>query len=486
MEADTIFAVASGAGYAAIAVMRISGPASRATLAALCGRVPAPRRASLRRLRDGEGAELDQAMVVWLPGPGSYTGEDSAELFLHGGRAVVDGVAQALVRLSARPAEAGEFTRRAFLNGRMDLTEAEAVHDLVAAETTAQRRQALRQLDGALGTIYRDWADRLRILLAQQEALIDFPDEDLPPEVEAAVLAELATLQSELATHLHDGRRGERLREGLIFAVTGRPNVGKSSLVNALAERDVAIVSATPGTTRDALEARVVLGGVPVTLVDTAGLRESTDAIEAEGVRRALARAAGADLVLVVTEPGEAMAAVLTPPPVPSSASPISPLPPTSSSPPPTSSSPPPTSSSPRKRGSSDANTAPIALGPRFRGDDMYVQVVNKLDLGGAAPPDAIGVSALTGEGLDILRARLGEAARSLTESAGPPPLTQARHRAALHEAAARLADAGIAELPELRAEDLRLALRALGRITGSVGVEDILDTLFARFCIGK
>jgi tRNA modification GTPase len=435
MEADTIFAVASGAGYSAIAVMRISGPASRQLLAALCGRVPSPRRCSFRRLRDADGTELDQAMVVWLPGPGSYTGEDSAELFLHGGRAVIDGVAEELVRQGARPAEPGEFTRRAFLNGRMDLTEAEAVHDLVAAETAAQRRQALRQLDGALGAIYRGWADRLRALLAQQEALIDFPDEDLPPEVEASVLEDLAELQGEVAAHLDDGRRGERLREGLVFAVTGRPNVGKSSLVNALAERDVAIVSAVPGTTRDALETRVVLRGVPVTLVDTAGLRESSDAIEAEGVRRARARAAEADLVVAVTAPGDAA------------------------------------------RGTDDCAV------DRTR---QIVQVMNKLDLGGAVPAGAIGVSALTGEGLDALRARLAEAARSLTEGAGPPPLTQARHRAALQEAAARLADAGLAELPELRAEDLRVALRALGRITGSVGVEDILDTLFARFCIGK
>ena len=202
----------------------------------------------------------------------------------------------------ARPAEPGEFTRRAFLNGRMDLTAAEAVHDLVAAETEAQRRQALRQLDGALGTLYRGWADRLRLLLAQQEALIDFPDEDLPPEVEAQVVGELAALQREVAAHLDDGRRGERLREGLVFAITGRPNVGKSSLMNALAERDVAIVSAIPGTTRDALETRVVLGGVPVTLVDTAGLRDAADEIEAEGVRRARARAAAADLVIVVEE----------------------------------------------------------------------------------------------------------------------------------------------------------------------------------------
>jgi tRNA modification GTPase len=425
MDADTIFAVASGAGQAAIAVMRLSGPASRGVLAALCGRMPPPRRASFRRLRDVDGAELDQGVVVWLPGPCSYTGEDAAELFLHGGRAVLNGVANALVALGARPAEPGEFTRRAFLNGRMDLTEAEAVHDLIAAETEAQRRQALRQLDGALGAIYRGWAERLRLLLAQQEALIDFPDEDLPPEVEAQVLAELAALHGEVTAHLDDGRRGERLREGLVFAVTGRPNVGKSSLVNALAERDVAIVSARPGTTRDALETRVVLGGVPVTLVDTAGLRESDDEIEAEGVRRARARAEAADLVIAVAEVGEDGA----------------------------------------------------------HGD---VRVANKTDLGGVVPDGAIGVSARTGEGLDKLRARLADAARSLTASAGSPPLTQARHRAALLEASARLAGARTADLPELRAEDLRLALRALGRITGNVGVEDILDTLFARFCIGK
>jgi tRNA modification GTPase len=429
MDADTIFAVASGAGQAAIAVMRLSGPDSRRILAALCGRVPQPRRLSLRRLGD-----IDEAMIVWLPSPGSYTGEDSAEFFLHGGRAVLTGVADALVALGARPAEPGEFTRRAFLNGRMDLTEAEAVHDLIAAETEAQRRQALRQLDGALGTLYGGWADRLRLLLAQQEALIDFPDEDLPPEVEAQVRAELAALRREVAAHLDDGRRGERLREGLVFAVTGRPNVGKSSLVNALAERDVAIVSAIPGTTRDALETRVVLGGVPVTLVDTAGLREAADEIEAEGVRRARARAAAADLVITV----EAQ------PPRPD----------------------------------------PL---PQGEGESVDgILVANKIDLGGLVPAGAIGVSALTGEGLAELRARLADAARTLTESAGPPPLTQARHRAALLEAVARLAGAQTADLPELRAEDLRLALRALGRITGSVGVEDILDTLFARFCIGK
>lgn len=427
MNQETIFAVASGAGLAAIAVMRISGPDSARLLAALGGRLPPPRRAVLRRLRDAAGAVLDQAMVLWMPGPRSYTGEDSAELFLHGGRAVIAGVAQALAALGGRPAEPGEFTRRAFLNGRMDLLEAEAVGDLIEAETEAQRVQALRQLEGALGEIYTGWAVRLRWLLAQQEALIDFPDEDLPPEVEDRVIAEIAALQDEIGAHLADGRRGERLREGLVFAVTGPPNVGKSSLVNLLAERDVAIVSPVPGTTRDALEARVVLAGVPVTLVDTAGLRETEDAIEAEGVRRARARAEAADHVLVI---GDVLSGV---------AGPISAL-----------------------------------------------RVCNKTDLGGTVPDGTLGVSARTGEGINELRDRLAAIARALTESAGAPPLTRLRHRAALSAARELLEAAALADWPELRAEDLRLALGAIGRITGAVGVEDLLGDIFSRFCIGK
>jgi tRNA modification GTPase len=425
-HADTIFALASGAGRAAVAVVRVSGADSQRVLTALCGRPPPPRRASLRRLRDGGGATLDRALTLWMPGPGSYTGEDCGELFLHGGRAVVDAVADALVALGARPAEPGEFTRRAFLNGRMDLTEAEGVADLIEAETQAQRRQALRQIDGALAARLSGWAGPLRLLLAEQEALIDFPDEDLPPGVEARVLAQIDALASEMAAELDDGRHGERLREGLVFVVGGAPNVGKSSLVNALASRDVAIVSPIPGTTRDALETRIVLGGVPVTLVDTAGLREAADAIEAEGVRRARVRAAAADLLVTVTLAGHA----------------------------------------------------------HDPGDGLLV--ANKIDLGGPVPPGAIGVSALTGQGLDALREALAARARALTQKEGPPPLTRARHRAALAEAVERLRAAGAAPWPELRAEDLRLALRALGRITGHVGVEDILDTLFSQFCIGK
>jgi tRNA modification GTPase len=406
--------------------MRISGPDSGPVLSALCGNLPPPRRASLRRLRGGDGDALDRALTLWMPGPGSYTGEDCAELFLHGGRAVVDAVADALVALGARPAEPGEFTRRAFLNGRMDLTEAEGVADLIEAETQAQRRQALRQTEGALARILSGWAGRLRLLLAEQEALIDFPDEDLPPDVEARALAEIGALAGEMAAHLDDGRQGERLREGLVFVVGGAPNVGKSSLVNALAARDVAIVSPVPGTTRDALETRVVLGGVPVTLVDTAGLRDAEDAIEAEGIRRARARAAEADLVVTVVAPGQ----------------------------------------------------------DHPRGDGLLV--VNKIDLGGVVPSGAVAVSALTGEGMETLRDVLAGHASELTQREGPPPLTRARHRAALAEAVERLRGAGAAEWPELRAEDLRLALRALGRITGHVGVEEILDTLFSQFCIGK
>ena len=425
MSEDTVFALASGAGRAAIAVIRISGPDSAAVLTALCGSLPFPRRAAVRALHDTNGELLDRAMVLWMPGPASYTGEDSAELHVHAGRAVIDGVAEALVSLGLRPAEPGEFTRRAFLNGKMDLVSAEAVHDLVAAETDAQRRQALRQLDGALGDLYRDWSDRLRGALARQEALIDFPDEDLPPEVEADLLASVRSLRYEIETHLDDRHRGEKLREGLCFAITGAPNVGKSSLINALAERDVAIVSATPGTTRDAIETRVVLGGVPVTLVDTAGLRDTRDPVEAEGVRRARARAASADLVVTVIEAGSAF--------------------------------------------------TPGGL-----------TVANKSDLWPEQRPGVVPVSALTGAGLSGLRTRLAAEATTLTQSSGPPPLTRVRHRTALLTAARWLGDSETASEPELRGEAMRLALRALGSITGQVGVEDILDSIFRQFCIGK
>jgi tRNA modification GTPase len=414
-----------------LTVLRISGPAAGAALDALAGKRPKARLASLRDLRDALGERLDQALVLWFPAPHSYTGEDCAELHLHGGRAVLAAVSDRLVELGLRPAEAGEFTRRAFLSGRMDLLEAEGIADLVAAETAAQRRQALRQLDGALGAIYRDWTARVTHLLAQQEALIDFPDEDLPPEVEEELRVELRRLLEQVGEHLNDNQRGERVRDGLVFAVAGPPNAGKSTLVNAVAQRDVAIVSPHAGTTRDILEVRIDLAGVAVTLVDMAGLRETTDAVEAEGVRRARTSIAQADLVIFLRAADEPMTAI-------------------------------------------------------DRYDTPGLQLTTKIDLVPRWCGRGLGVSAQTGAGMADLIRDLGARARKLVDDSGSPALTRPRHRAALMEASQRLRAAEEASWPELRAEDLRMALRAIGRITGAVGVEDVLDSIFFQFCIGK
>jgi tRNA modification GTPase len=428
-DADTIFAVGSGAGRGAVALLRISGTRSFAVLELVCGRVPAARRAAVRVLRDTSGEVLDRGVVLWLPGPGSYTGEDSGELHVHGGRAVVRAVSDALVDAGCRPAEPGEFSRRAFLNGRLDLLEAEGVADLVAAETEGQRRQALRLMEGAASEALAGWAERLRRVLAWQEALIDFPDDDLPEETDRAVEAEVAALAVALETAVGDAARGARVRDGVVVAVSGAPNVGKSSLVNALARREVAIVAASAGTTRDALEVGLEVGGVPVTLVDTAGLRETADPVEAEGVRRARARAAAADIVMEVVDAGVAGA---------------------------------------------------------WRGEcEGRLFVANKADLA-AAPAGWLGVSALTGVGMAALEAALGEAVGRLTQASGSAVLSRARHQVALGEAAAALRRAALVQAEELRGEELRVAMRALGRITGAVGVEDILDTVFLAFCIGK
>lgn len=399
--------------------------------------MPKPRRARHGRLRDPESGEtIDDALTLWFPAPGSVTGEDVAEFQVHGSRAVVAALVAALTRLGLRLAEPGEFTRRAFLNGKLDLVQAEAVGDLVAAETEAQRRQALRQLDGALGTIYRGWSARLLRALAHLEAAIDFPDEDLPPAIEAEVAAENAALAAEIAAHLADRRRGERLRDGIAIAIVGPPNAGKSSLLNVLARRDAAITSPIAGTTRDVIEVALDLGGYPVVLADTAGLRDSADAIEQEGLRRALARAADAELRLFVFDAGRL------------------------------------------------GDAAAAAAWP---GDDTLL-VANKIDLGAdraALPPGALPVSAQTGEGIAALVDTLVQ--RLAADYANAAPLvTRARHRAALEAAHAALQRAQSAALPELRAEDLRLAWRSLGRITGQVDVEDLLDVIFADFCIGK
>ncbi|PHK94811.1 tRNA uridine-5-carboxymethylaminomethyl(34) synthesis GTPase MnmE [Pseudoroseomonas rhizosphaerae] len=438
MSLDTIFALASGTGRAAVSMLRLSGPGSGPILERLAGARPAPRMASLRRLRDPATAELlDEALVIWFPAPRSYTGEDAAELHLHGGRAVLEGVTAALLACGARPAEPGEFTRRAFLNGRMDLTEAEGIADLIAAETAAQRRQALRQAGGALAERYAGWSARLTRLLAHQEAAIEFAEDGLPNTLEEEVRQAGATLAAEIRAHLDDGGRGERLREGLWAAIVGAPNAGKSSLLNALAGREAAIVSARAGTTRDVVEVRLELAGVPVWLADTAGLRDTPDEIEAEGVRRARRRAEEADLVIAVfaadQPPDEATLALLGPGVL------------------------------------AVANKTDLAAAPA--------------EIGGLEP---IGLSVRSGAGMEALRRALETAAAERAGLSEEARLTRPRHRAALGEAVNWLEEAARAPLPELAAEALRAALRALGRLTGRVGVEEVLDVVFGDFCIGK
>ena len=386
------------------------------------------------------GDVIDRGLAIWFPGPASFTGEDVVELHTHGGPAVANGIAAALAGLPGlRPAEPGEFSRRAFENGKLDLTEAEAIADLVAAETAAQRRQALNQLDGSLGRLYGDWSGRLTRNLAHLEADLDFADEDLPDDLAVAAAAELKTLATEIARHLDDGHRGERLRDGITIAIIGPPNAGKSSLLNALAQRDVAIVSERAGTTRDVLEVHLDLGGYPAVVLDTAGLREAVDDVEAEGVRRARARADAADIKLLLLSP--------------------------------------------------DAPATPELLA-LLGSEDLVVR--NKADRPDADRSGAVGgrpvlaVSALRGDGLAALVDRLARLAGDRLAGGTGPALTRVRHRSALEEALAALRRAATAALPELRAEDIRLAIRALGRITGRVDVEDLLDVIFRDFCIGK
>ncbi len=439
--ADTIFALASGLGRAGVAVLRLSGPGAGEALCRLCGReaLPPPRRA-VRADVAGPDGPIDRGLVLWFPGPASFTGEDVAELHLHGGPAVIRAASDALLQLGLKPAGPGDFSRRAFLNGKLDLTEAEGLADLVAAETEAQRRQALRQMDGALGALYEGWRRALVVSLARLEAEIDFPDEeDVPGQSVEAIAPVLRATAAEIAAHLADGRRGERLREGVEIAILGPPNAGKSSLINALAQRDAAIVSPEAGTTRDVVELHLDLGGYPVVLADTAGLRETGNSIEAEGVRRARARAARADLRLVVIEAGEAPGAEVA--------------------------------------GLLDADA---------------ILVVNKIDLTDPVSVDVpvagvYAVSAKTGAGLPALVEALAAQVRARLETASAAPaITRARHRAALEDCRSAIERALRGGAPELVAEDLRLAARALGRITGRVDIEDVLDVVFREFCIGK
>ena len=444
-ERDTIFALSSGRPPAAVAVVRISGPRASFALEKLIGRVPAARRASLARLRHpATGGLIDEGLALWFPGPNSETGEDIVELQVHGGRAVIAAVLSALGELAGlRHAEAGEFTRRAFENGRMDLTAVEGLADLVAAETEAQRRQAFLQLKGLLGERAESWRQRLIEAAALVEAGIDFSDEDdVPSDLMVRSLERIRPLADEISRAM--AGQGERLREGLRVAIAGPPNAGKSTLFNRLARREAAIVSPFPGTTRDVLELHLDLGGYPVTMLDTAGIRDTSDPVEREGVRRASVQASGADLVLWVLDATE------------------------------------------QEQRSTQAPAA------------AWV-VVNKMDLADLKEKKSIEsrfinekqihfISNATGAGVaELVSAIASFAELFFTREAAL--VTRERQRAHLRETLVALQGAQQAAQEgrdEIMAEHLRLASRALGRLLGRVDVEDVLDVIFRDFCIGK
>jgi tRNA modification GTPase len=446
---QTIFALSSGRPPSAIAIVRVSGPQASTALASLAGRAPHPRVATRVLLQDGERA-IDDSIVLWFPGPASATGEDVAEFHIHGGRAVQAALFAALSKLeNVRPAAPGEFTQRAFENGKLDLTEAEALDDLIHADTDRQRRQALRQLQGLLGDKARDWRARIIEASALVEAGIDFSDEgDVPAELIAPALEHVKSLLGEIEDTLAGQGRSERLRDGLMVAIAGPPNVGKSTLINLLARREVAIVSPYAGTTRDVIEVQLDLDGYPVTLIDTAGIRDTEDPIEQEGVRRARSRAADADLVLWVTDAEHT-----------------------------------------RNKSEIEATSA------------VWI-VRNKIDLEGAAGLDgarqkipsgqaaetSFRISANRGDGISELVAALVAFAQAHMGSGEDSLIGRERQRRLLRESADGLRRALViaGRGDELVAEELRTASVSLGRLLGRVDVEDVLDKIFREFCIGK
>ncbi|KAL6469299.1 hypothetical protein MHYP_G00228230 [Metynnis hypsauchen] len=471
--ADTIFALSSGQGRCGVAVVRVTGPAAAGALRSVvgfsCG-LPAPRTALLRSIVHPQSKEvLDRGLVLWFPGPHSFTGEDIAEFHIHGGPAVISGVLQALGSLPGlRPAEAGEFTRRAFHAGKLDLTEVEGLGDLIHAETEAQRRQALRQMAGDLGRLYNGWSEQLKRCLAHVEAFIDFSEGDL---IEDGVLNQVdiavPQLQMEIEKHLCDERRGERLRSGVQVVIAGSTNAGKSSLFNILCQRPAAIVSPIAGTTRDVVETSLDIGGFPVLLSDTAGLRDTGDCVEREGVRRARQMVGLADLTLVLVDSMQ--------------------LP-----------------QEPQMVSGFLSEYLKNVLPSAKDHEQRYVLILNKSDL---LPKEHISMiqnvltqtsdmapvsilSCRSREGLDDFLTLLQDRLKTLCGDplAGSPSLTQTRHRAHLQKCAGALnqyyeyRDTDLA----LAAEGLRLGLSSLGRITGKVGAEDILDVIFRDFCIGK
>jgi tRNA modification GTPase len=441
---QTIFALSSGRPPSAIAIVRMSGPQARVALQAIAGRLPSPRVATRALLQNAAQQVIDDAVILWFPGPASATGEDVAEFHVHGGRAVLAALFAALSSFeNMRAAEPGEFTRRAFENGKLDLTEAEGLNDLIHADTDRQRAQALRQLKGLLGDKARNWREQIIEASALIEAGIDFSDEgDVPAELMAPALAKIKALHAEIQEVLAAQGRSERLRDGLVVAIAGPPNVGKSTLMNQLARREVAIVSPHAGTTRDVIEVQLDLDGYPVTVIDTAGIRETGDPVEQEGVRRARARAADADLVLWLVE---------------------------------------------------DASQQHAIEGAR-----PVWEVRNKIDLyavsssaGGQGRTCGNGnfeISARRGDGVPELIAALVVFAQDYFGSGEAGLIGRARQRELLRNTAGMLqcsiAAARLGE--ELVAADLRSAADALGRLLGRVDVENVLDKIFRDFCVGK
>lgn len=436
--ADTIYALSSGAPPSGVAIIRLSGPSTRFGLETLIGQVPAPRHATLAMIRRRDGTPIDKGLALYFQGPSSFTGEDCAELHIHGGRAVIAALLSELGGIAGlRAAEPGEFTRRAFENGRIDLTEVEGLADLIGAETEAQRRMALENARGGLSAIYAQWAERLIRCRARIEADLDFADEeDVPDDAAQQALAELLPLRAEIANHLVRGQAAEIVRDGFRIAIAGAPNAGKSSLMNALARRDVSIVSAEAGTTRDVVTVHLDLGGYCVIISDTAGIREAAGEVEAEGIRRAQDTIAGADLVLHLTD-------------------------------------------------LSVAGTG----SPVLPGTVKVLRIGTKRDLAKAiCGAFDVTISTVTGDGISVLLALIQqhvEAAADATAGALPTRIRQRQH---LEHCLRHLDDVlSASDAPlEVRAEGLRLAGDALGRLTGRVDVEDLLGVIFSEFCIGK
>jgi tRNA modification GTPase len=453
MSGDTIYALSSSAGKAGVSVVRVSGARALESFKTLCqisGDIK-PRHALFSKLHDPRTKDvIDNALVIPFRNPFSFTGEDVVEYHIHGSPAVLSLLLETLSSFDGhRMAEHGEFTRRAFENGKLDLTEAESIADLINAETNAQRQQALLQMDGALSNLYEGWRARLIKIMAYIEAVIDFPDEDIPDSQINTMLPSLQTLVTEMSAHLNDNRRGERLRDGIHIAVIGAPNAGKSSLVNALSHRDVAIVSPMAGTTRDVIEVHLDIAGYPVILADTAGLRPDQivedgahGTIEALGIKRALERAQNADIRLVLFDG---------------------------------------TLQELDKHALSLLNENSVVVLTKM--DDKNF---NK-DLSKNLSVPVVHISTITNGGMEQLLNDLSFLVQRLfSSSRETPSLTRARHRDALEESLECIQNAMNAPLPELMAEDIRMAARGLGRITGRVDVEDLLDVIFRDFCIGK